>query len=57
MGTGTAAMGKKNKGANHIMCRRCGKRTYHKSKKVCASCGFGASSKIRTYTWNKKASA
>lgn len=51
---GTPSMGKRNKGKSHIMCRRCGKRTYHKKKKVCASCGYGKSSKMRSYKWQNK---
>ena len=39
---GTPSMGKKNK-KTHIRCRR-----------VCASCGFGKSSKIRRYSWQNK---
>ena len=46
-------MGKKNK-KTHIRCRRCGKNTYHIRKKVCASCGFGKSKKIRRYSWQNK---
>ncbi len=54
MGTGTAAMGSKNSGVNHIICRRCGNRSYHKSHNVCSSCGYGKSAKLRTYSWLKK---
>jgi len=54
MTKGTASMGKKSGKTNMIHCRRCGKRTYHKSKKVCSSCGFGASPKMRSYSWQKK---
>jgi len=54
MSKGTAAKGKKSKGKTHIHCRRCGKRTYHKARKVCSSCGFGKSSKLRSYNWQKK---
>ncbi|MBT4823798.1 50S ribosomal protein L37e [Candidatus Woesearchaeota archaeon] len=54
MGKGTASQGKKSKGKTHIMCRRCGERTYHKSKKVCSACGYGNSAKRRKYTWQKK---
>ncbi|MGM5483929.1 MAG: 50S ribosomal protein L37e [Nanobdellota archaeon] len=54
MGTGTASLGRKNKGTNHIMCRRCGNRSFHKSAKVCSNCGFGKSSKIKKFKWNKK---
>ena len=50
---GTPSMGKKNK-KTHIRCRRCGKNSYHVRKKVCASCGFGKSSKIRRYSWQNK---
>jgi len=57
MSKGTASMGKKGRGVNHIICRRCGKRTYHKSKKICASCGFGKTPTLRKYNWNKKISA
>lgn len=52
---GTAAFGKRQK-KTHILCRRCGKKTYHVRKKECSSCGYGKSSKIRKYNWqNKKA--
>lgn len=54
MGTGTASKGKHSKGKSHIICRRCGKHTYHKTKKKCSSCGYGASAKLRSYSWNKK---
>jgi len=37
----------------HIACRRCGKHSYHAQKKRCSSCGFGETSKLRTYSWNK----
>lgn len=51
---GTPARGKMNRGKTHIRCRRCGSRTYHKSKKVCSACGYGKSSKLRGYNWSKK---
>ena len=46
-GTASKMGGKKT----HIICRRCGKRSYHAQKKVCAACGFGKSKKIRSYSW------
>lgn len=52
MSKGTPSMGKKNK-KTHIKCRRCGKTSFHVSKKVCASCGFGRSKKLRKYNWLK----
>jgi len=54
MGKGTAAMGKKSGKKNTVQCRRCGKRTMHVRKKKCSSCGYGDSSKMRKYSWQKK---
>lgn len=54
MSKGTASMGKHNSNKTHIMCRRCGKHTYHVSDKECSSCGFGKSTKKRTFAWLKK---
>jgi len=51
MSKGTASQGKKSKGKTHIACRRCGKISYHKTKKVCSSCGYGKSAKKRSYAW------
>ncbi len=53
MGTGTAAMGKRSGKKSHIPCRRCGKHTFHVRHKVCSSCGFGKSAKLRSYNWTK----
>lgn len=50
---GTPSMGKKNK-RTHIACRRCGRITYHMRKKMCSSCGFGKSRRIRKYEWQWK---
>ncbi|MDD5177970.1 MAG: 50S ribosomal protein L37e [Candidatus Nanoarchaeia archaeon] len=51
---GTHSMGLKSGKKNFIRCRRCGKKTYHIKHKKCASCGFGKSSKLRKYSWQKK---
>jgi large subunit ribosomal protein L37e len=48
---GTPAMGKRSRGKTHIMCRRCGRHSYHASDGVCASCGFGRSRRQRSYAW------
>jgi len=40
-------------GKTHIACRRCGKRSFNVRTKVCASCGFGKTKKIRSYAWGK----
>lgn len=32
-------MGKRTK-RNHLLCPRCGNTSYHKQKKMCASCAF-----------------
>jgi len=50
---GTPSMGKHSGKKTHIICRRCGKRTYHKSKKICSSCGFGETTKLRKFSWQK----
>lgn len=49
----TASMGKHSSGKTHIRCRKCGKITYHIRKKKCSSCGFGGSTKTRSYNWQK----
>ncbi|ABO34753.1 50S ribosomal protein L37e [Methanococcus maripaludis] len=54
MTKGTPSQGKHNKGSNHIVCRRCGRRSFHVRKKVCAACGFGKSSKIKRFAWQWK---
>ncbi|MEM4755821.1 MAG: 50S ribosomal protein L37e [Candidatus Woesearchaeota archaeon] len=51
MTKGTASKGKHNNKKSHILCRRCGRHAYHVSKKECAYCGFGKSSKLRSYAW------
>jgi large subunit ribosomal protein L37e len=37
----------------HVICRRCGKHSYHRQKRVCASCGFGDTARRRGYDWAK----
>ncbi|RMF54533.1 50S ribosomal protein L37e [Candidatus Woesearchaeota archaeon] len=54
MAKGTPSMGKHSGKKTHIKCRRCGKGTYHMRKKVCSSCGYGKSPKLRSYSWQKK---
>ncbi|MCF7872219.1 50S ribosomal protein L37e [Candidatus Woesearchaeota archaeon] len=53
MSKGTPSMGKKSGKKTHIACRRCGAITYHARKKVCSSCGFGKSARLRAYSWKK----
>ncbi len=53
MTKGTSSMGEKGKGKNHIICRRCGKHSRDVSTGICSSCGYGKSSKLRTYKWKK----
>jgi large subunit ribosomal protein L37e len=53
MTKGTTSLGKRTK-KTHIMCRRCGKHSYHIRKKTCASCGFGSTSRKRHFNWVKK---
>jgi len=52
---GTASFGRKaGKSKFVVRCRRCGNRSFHRRKKKCSSCGFGATKKIRQYSWKKK---
>ncbi|MBN2420679.1 50S ribosomal protein L37e [Candidatus Woesearchaeota archaeon] len=53
---GTGSKGLKAKNKTMINCRRCGRRSYHMTKKKCSACGFGKSSKLRGYAWQKKGS-
>ncbi len=54
MSKGTASMGKQSGKKSHIACRRCGNISYHVKDKVCSSCGFGKSARLRSYAWQKK---
>lgn len=47
MSKGTPSFGKHNKGHVHILCPRCWKFSFHHVKKVCASCGYGRSARMR----------
>ena len=45
-------MGLRGRGKKlHIACRRCGHKAFHISRKVCAFCGFGKSTKLKKYAW------
>jgi len=44
--------GKRNK-KSHGTCRRCGKKSFHLRKKVCAACGFGKSKKRTDFDKDK----
>ncbi|EIW72849.1 hypothetical protein TREMEDRAFT_24399, partial [Tremella mesenterica DSM 1558] len=39
---------------SHTLCRRCGKRSFHKQHHECAQCGY-PSAKLRSYNWGLKA--
>ena len=54
MTKGTASMGKRGRFRLHLRCRRCGEPSYHKQKSRCSHCGYGASTKLRQYNWQKK---
>ncbi|RLI89502.1 MAG: 50S ribosomal protein L37e [Candidatus Altiarchaeales archaeon] len=53
MSKGTPSMGKRQK-KTHGICRRCGRRSFHISKRRCAACGFGRSRRLRRYDWAVK---
>ncbi|MBR9683891.1 50S ribosomal protein L37e [Candidatus Woesearchaeota archaeon] len=54
MTKGTSSMGKKSGKKTHIRCRRCGECCFHMRKKRCSKCGYGKTSKLRSYNWQKK---
>ncbi|MDP6294068.1 MAG: 50S ribosomal protein L37e [Candidatus Woesearchaeota archaeon] len=51
---GTGTQGLYSRGKSHIMCRRCGRRSYHAKDQECAKCGFGKTPKLRKYSWQTK---
>ncbi|MBS3176220.1 50S ribosomal protein L37e [Candidatus Woesearchaeota archaeon] len=53
MTKGTESHGKKSGKKTHIVCRRCGNRTYHCRDKICSSCNYGKSPRMRSYAWQK----
>jgi len=53
MTKGTTSFGKHQK-RTHVLCRRCGKKSYHIRKRECSACGFGESSKIKRYNWQTR---
>ncbi|WP_253486809.1 50S ribosomal protein L37e [Methanocalculus alkaliphilus] len=55
MSKGTPSMGLRNK-HSHIVCRRCGRNSYHARHKVCSACGFGRSARMRSNNWTSKKS-
>jgi len=54
LGKGTASFGKHGRGKSHIVCRRCGRRSFNVAKGYCAACGFGRSRRMRRYSWQNK---
>jgi large subunit ribosomal protein L37e len=54
MTKGTPSMGKRVGRVKHIRCRRCGRTSYNLQKGYCAACGYGKSSKIRSYAWQSR---
>ena len=53
MTKGKQSFGKMNKSV-HKNCRRCGSHSYKMGTRICSSCGFGKSAKLRSYAWQNK---
>eukprot|EP00995_Heteronema_vittatum_P008473 NODE_3682_length_641_cov_1578.339527_g2644_i0.p1 GENE.NODE_3682_length_641_cov_1578.339527_g2644_i0~~NODE_3682_length_641_cov_1578.339527_g2644_i0.p1 ORF type:complete len:169 (-),score=58.72 NODE_3682_length_641_cov_1578.339527_g2644_i0:135-587(-) len=53
MTKGTSSFGLHNE-RSHTLCKRCGRRSYHRQLRRCASCAFPAP-KLRHYNWSTKA--
>ncbi|HKZ94927.1 MAG TPA: 50S ribosomal protein L37e [Candidatus Bathyarchaeia archaeon] len=51
---GTSSFGRHMGKTVHIKCRRCGRRSYHVTKKRCAACGYGETTHIRRFSWQNK---
>ena len=49
----TPSMGKRQKPAR-MHGRRCGRHSSHKQKRKCASCGYGATARLRGFRWAKR---
>ncbi len=54
MSKGTPSFGKRQR-KSHVVCRRCGKHSYHARDGVCSACGFGRSKRIKKFSWQWKA--
>ncbi|QID83805.1 60S ribosomal protein L37B [Saccharomyces pastorianus] len=50
---GTPSFGKRHN-KTHVLCNRCGRRSFHVQKKTCSSCGYPAA-KTRSHNWAAKA--
>ncbi|MBE5730137.1 50S ribosomal protein L37e [Candidatus Parvarchaeota archaeon] len=50
----TESMGLHNRKNPHVRCRRCGSYSYNARKHYCSHCGYGKTSKIRSYSWLNK---
>ncbi|KAJ3678538.1 hypothetical protein LUZ60_002341 [Juncus effusus] len=53
MTKGTGSFGKR-RNKTHVLCVRCGRRSFHLQKSRCGSCGY-PSARIRKYNWSVKA--
>jgi len=53
MTKGTHSFGKRHT-KSHTLCRRCGRKSYHKQKARCSSCAYPAP-RMRKYNWSVKA--
>ncbi|MCD6464449.1 50S ribosomal protein L37e [Candidatus Woesearchaeota archaeon] len=51
---GTPSKGKHSRSKTHIICRRCGRHSFHVKKGYCSSCGYGKTSKRRRYNWQNR---
>lgn len=45
MSKGTSSFGKRSRKQKHVICRRCGEKSFNVQKGKCSNCGFGESKK------------
>ncbi len=53
MTKGTQSFGKRAANKTHTLCRRCGKVSFHRQKKLCSSCGY-PNAKLTNFNWAQK---
>ena len=51
---GTTSFGKRHS-KSHTLCIRCGRSSWHIQKKICSSCGYGGTKKMRSFHHQAKA--
>lgn len=54
MSKGTPSRGKRGKVKTHVVCKRCGSKSFNHRKEICSSCGYGRGPKLKNKPQGKK---